>query len=682
MFHHGLEERFCNDNFMNRLIFLIFLVATTLCAHAQQDKRMQREQQLDTVTVRGHRVDRNVLSGRPVQLMQKEELEQLGLTNLADAVKRFAGTNVKDYGGIGGMKTVSVRNLGAHHTAVSYDGVTISNTQAGQVDIGRYTLDNIQTVSMAIGEQEDLMQSARHYAAAGILNMVTEKPHFENGRKDAVAFRIRGGSFGLVSPSLRYWRQLTGRTTLSVNGSYMRADGTYPFTLINGIEKTKEKRYNSDIYSWQGEANLYHTFKDNSQLDWKTCWYYSQRGLPGSVILYNNKSEERLWDEDFFTQAVYKRRLATDWELQARLKYTHSWNRYEDTDVKYPDGKQVDVDRQNEYYASATIGWHPTKTLSLALAQDLSFNNLRNNINIADNSDYPYPERFTSLTALTAQWRTHRLDINGNIVATYATEKVKSGRQPDDRKRLSPSLSLSYRLLQDQAFFLRAMVKNTFRMPSFNDLYYRRMGNTGLRPEKACEYNIGITWSGQPLRAVRYLSITVDGYFNDVTDKIVAFPSTYVWRMANFGKVHIKGVDMTLATEVPIERQMSVILTAAYTWQQAKDKLKESASYNRQLPYTPEHSGNLSLMMKNPWVNIGYSLLMQGKRWSSSQNTFEYQLKSYWEHTLTLSREFVQRWGRISVQGSVHNLTDTNYEIIKYYPMPGRSYHLSATITF
>ena len=260
------------------------MVATTLCAHAQQDKRMQREQQLDTVTVRGHRVDRNVLSGRPVQLMQKEELEQLGLTNLADAVKRFAGTNVKDYGGIGGMKTVSVRNLGAHHTAVSYDGVTISNTQAGQIDIGRYTLDNIQTVSMAIGEQEDLMQSARHYAAAGILNMVTEKPHFENGRKDAVAFRIRGGSFGLVSPSLRYWRQLTDRTTLSVNGSYMRADGTYPFTLINGIEKTKEKRYNSDIYSWQGEANLYHTFKDNSQLDWKTCWYYSQRGLPGAVV--------------------------------------------------------------------------------------------------------------------------------------------------------------------------------------------------------------------------------------------------------------------------------------------------------------------------------------------------------------------------------------------------------------
>ncbi|MBR6945878.1 MAG: TonB-dependent receptor, partial [Prevotella sp.] len=642
---------------MNRFLLFFLMVFLTLCSQAQDNRRMQREQQLDSVIVKGHRIDRNVLAGRPIQVMQKEELEQLGLTNLADAVKKFAGTNVKDYGGIGGMKTVSVRNLGAHHTAVSYDGITISNTQAGQIDIGRYTLDNIQSVSMAIGEQEELMQSARHYAAAGILNMLSERPHFENGRKDAMRFRLRAGSFGLFSPSLLYWRQLGNATTLSLNGSYMRADGTYPFTLINGIEKTKEKRYNSDIYSWQGEANIYHTFKDDSQLDWKACWYYSQRGLPGSVVLYNNRSEERLWDEDFFTQAIYKRRLSAHWNLQARMKYTHSWNRYEDTDVKYTDGKQVDVDRQNEYYGSATIGWNPIAILSLALAQDLSYNNLRNNINIANNSESPYPERFTSLTSLTAQLRTPRVDITGNIVATYATEKVKSGNQPNDRKRLSPSLSLSYRVLHDQALFLRAMMKSTFRMPSFNDLYYRRMGNTGLRPEIAREYNIGITWSGQPWRAVKYLSFTLDGYYNDVTDKIVAFPSTYVWKMANFGKVHIKGVDMTLATEIPASRQVSFIITAAYTWQQAIDKLEQSASYNRQLPYTPQHSGNLSLLVRNPWVNIGYSMLMQGKRWSSAQNTSEYSLDAYCEHTLTLSREFLLRWARMNIQGSIHNFT-------------------------
>jgi len=612
--------------------------------------------------------------------MQKEELEQLGLTSLADAVKRFAGTNVRDYGGIGGMKTVSVRNLGAHHTAVSYDGITVSNTQAGQVDIGRFSLDNVQTLSFAIGENDDWLQTARHYASAGVLSITTERPHFNDNRSHALRLQIKGGSFGLVSPTLRYWQRLGQRTTLALDGTYMRADGTYPFTLVNGRESTREKRYNSDIYSWKGEANLYHTFTDESQLDVKTYWYYSQRGLPGTVILYNKKSDERLWDEDFFTQASYSRRLGDQWQLRTRLKYTHSWNRYEDTDVKYDGGKQVDVNRQDEYYGSLILGWQPTEQLRLSLAEDLSWNTLRNNIKIGANPEFVYPKRFTSLTALNASYTLKRLEFNANVVATYANEHVAYGDDPADRHRLSPSLSMHYRLLPDRSFYLRAMWKNTFRMPTFNDLYYLRMGNPGLRPEKAQEFNIGITWSGRPCSFLSYLTLTVDGYYNDVTDKIVAFPSTYVWKMANFGKVKIHGIDATMSTEVPFSRTMSLVASAAYTWQQALDKLDSSPSYGKQLPYTPEHSGNLSLIFHNPWVNVGYSVIMQGRRWSSSQNTFEYEIDPFWEHTITFSRDLTLCSRLVKLQASIRNFTDEQYEIIKFYPMPGRSFHLTGTI--
>lgn len=93
---------------------------------------------------------------------------------MADAVRRFAGANVKDYGGIGGLKTVSIRNMGAAHTAVSYDGVAVSNCQAGQIDIGRFSLDNVSMLSLAIGQSEDLLQSARLYASAGVLGIETE----------------------------------------------------------------------------------------------------------------------------------------------------------------------------------------------------------------------------------------------------------------------------------------------------------------------------------------------------------------------------------------------------------------------------------------------------------------------------------------------------------------------------
>ena len=638
--------------------------------------------QLKQVDVAGHRTERNVLASKPIQQMQKAELEELGIQNLADAVKKFAGTNVRDYGGIGGMKTVSVRNLGAHHTAVSYDGVTVSNTQAGQIDVGRFSLDNMESLSLAIGADESLMQSARHYASAGVLSILTERPHFDEGKNSAFRFRLKGGSFGLVTPSLRYWQRIGEQTSLALNGSYMRADGVYPFVLVNGRERTNEKRYNSDIYTWQGEANLYHTFADKSQLDMKAYWFYSERGLPGSVTLYNPVSRERLWDEDFFAQAVYRKAFNEKWNLHARLKYTHTWNRYEDTNVKYDGGKQIDVNRQNEYYASATLGWSPVEVFRIALAEDAFYNDLRNNINTGSNPDYPFPKRITSLTALSAQWQWERLHVEGNVVGTYAHETVENGENPADKHRLSPCVSVSYRLLPNESLHLRAMWKNTFRMPSFNDLYYLRIGNSGLRPEKATEYNLGLTWSGRPFQAVKYVSATVDAYYNDVTDKIVAFPSTYVWKMANFGKVKIKGIDVTLATEVPIYHKVSAILTGAYTFQESLDKLKASASYNRQLPYTPKHSGNASLLIRNPWVNLGYSVLFQGERWSSSQQTAQYKLKAYSEHTVTLSREFRFKSCQLNLSGSIHNLFDKQYEIVKYYPMPGRSFSLIGTINF
>ena len=125
--------------------------------------------QIEKVTVTARRLPNKVASAVPIQTISRQDISQLGIQNMADAVRRFAGANVKDYGGIGGLKTVSIRNMGAAHTAVSYDGVAVSNCQAGQIDIGRFSLDNVSMLSLAIGQSEDLLQSARLYASAGVL---------------------------------------------------------------------------------------------------------------------------------------------------------------------------------------------------------------------------------------------------------------------------------------------------------------------------------------------------------------------------------------------------------------------------------------------------------------------------------------------------------------------------------
>ena len=129
-----------------------------LCAWASivvvtaQERDTTLERRIDEVTVTATPTPRRLTATIPVQVVTGEAIRTLGLQNMADAVRRFAGTTVRDYGGIGGMKTVSVRSLGAHHTAISYDQVAMSNTQAGQIDIGRLSLDNGAMLTLSVGQ--------------------------------------------------------------------------------------------------------------------------------------------------------------------------------------------------------------------------------------------------------------------------------------------------------------------------------------------------------------------------------------------------------------------------------------------------------------------------------------------------------------------------------------------------
>ena len=663
--------------------WVCWLVTVTLfpslaSAQEQKDTINGKVYQMEDVIVKARRMPAKITSATSIQVLSKEDLRNLGLQNMGDAVKRFAGTNVRDYGGIGGLKTVSVRNLGAAHTAVSYDGVAISNTQAGQIDIGRFSLDNVSSLSLAVGQDENMLQSARLYASAGVLNIETERPQFEENQRSITQMQMRGGSFGYLTPSIRYWQKMGESTSFSANASYLQADGSYPFKFKNGKYMTEEKRYNSDIESYQGEANLFHTFKDESELSAKAYYFRSERGLPGAVILYNPETDERLWDENFFTQAKYKREFSAKWKFQAQGKYNYSWNKYEDYGVEYQGGKQTNINRQHEFYFSAVVYHQMSSRFQFSVAQDGAINTLHTN-----GANSPEPTRYTSLTALNARYQHDRLKALGTLVATYITENVKTGNTPEDHKRLSPTLSLSWQPWEDEQLFVRTMYKNTFRVPTFSDLYYLRVGNTNLKPEKATEYTLGMTWSGKPFSFTDFVSLTLDGYYNEVDDKIIAFPSTYVWKMQNYGKVHITGIDLTFATALPLGRRMNLNMSGNYSWQKAIDVTNPNAkNYKHQLPYTPKHNGNLSATLEMPWVNIGYTMNMVSKRYYLAQNIADNEIDGYNEHTATLWREFNFAKSKLRLQAEIINLMNAQYDVIKDYPMPGRSWRITGTFNF
>ena len=661
---------------MSRKVFSAsLLLACGLCIHAQIDT-VGVVNHLQEVQVSADRVSSERSAATPIQSFRHADLQVLGIDNLADAVKKFAGAGVKDYGGVGGMKTVSLRNLGAPHTAVSYDGVILSNMQAGQIDIGRFSLDNVGQIALSVGQNNTLLQTARHYAAAAVLSVETAKPVFSHPQRHYVLrAMLKGGSFGYIAPSVRYWQKAGARTVVGADVSYLHADGGYPFTLKNGSVSTREERKNSDISLLQGELNLHHNFADNGNLHIKTYYYNAQRGLPGSVVLYVNNARERLWDEHFFVQGILEKPL---WQRRLRLKsvlkYGSSWNKYEDYAMHYIGGMQRDVNLQREYYASSTLGMSPLRGLSVALAQDIAVNTLHTNVGLQAN-----PLRLSLLTALKTRLENKRWMLESILLSTWMNEHVRVGAQPANRQRLSPMLSLSYRLLTGEQLFVRVMYKDIFRVPTFNELYYLRFGNTNLRSERTSEFNFGLTYQ-TPLWKRAELQATADVYRNIVRDKLVAFPTMYVWKMVNFGRVNATGCDATLRLSVQITKGMSAKVLASYSLQEAIDKTRKGTySYNKQLPYMPKHSAHAAIVLQLPWLNVAYAVSTNSERYSMMQQSYEYRLPPFTEHLLTLSREIQLKGSKLSLSATIQNITDAQYDIIQYYPMPGRSIQCTAS---
>ena len=113
---------------------------------------------------------------RPLATVQKLDgarLQALSSTSIADALKYFAGVQIKDYGGLGGVKTLNVRSLGAQHVGVYIDGVRITNAQNGTVDLGKYSLSTLESVSLYNANRLELCQAPSEFASGATVYLQT-----------------------------------------------------------------------------------------------------------------------------------------------------------------------------------------------------------------------------------------------------------------------------------------------------------------------------------------------------------------------------------------------------------------------------------------------------------------------------------------------------------------------------
>lgn len=632
--------------------------------------------QLQTVEVVETARTRVLKSATPMQTLGRMEMLRMGVTDIADALNRLPGITLRDYGGAGGLKTVNVRGFGAQHTGVSYDGVLLSNCQSGEIDVSRYALDNVESLTLMVGDHADLFIPARQASTAAVL-IIETLSQLPADNMPHLTTRLRWGSFGYISPFIRYVQRLGKTFTFSTSGEYVYAENDYPFRLRNITLVTHEHRTNSRMNSVHGEANLLWQPDRWHQLTTKVYYYDNNRQLPGQVRYYTNITGEELHDRNFFVQSRYTQRSHNDsWALRWYGKYNWAASKYRDR--MYANGVNDADYWQREAYTSVALLWQPAYHWALDWSADYAFNNLSS---APDAVGRPY--RHTVLQTLSGKYVSARWTVLGRVLHSLYLNRVHEGVAAHNMRRWSPSLSASYRLLPDEQLYVRASYKDIFRAPTFNESYYRHYGSATLSPELTHQLNLGVTWGWQSMSQLTG-QLSLDGYLNRVTNKIVAVPyNMFVWTNINVGRVDIKGVDASLKTSYRLADSQQLLFSGGYSYQRAANHTnKQSKYYGHQVAYMPLHSGSAAISWQNKWVNVAVHGSGISGRWTNNEHYPGTYVPGYWEIGLSLDKQLHWQRQRLEVRADLKNMLNRQYEIVRLYPMPRMSWQLDLKYEF
>ena len=651
--------------------------------------RIDSIQHLSQVTVVGNL--KPFVEVIPAQTLSGKRLEGLNSHSVADAIRYFSGVQIKDYGGVGGVKTVDIRSMGTNHLGVFYDGIQLGNAQNGQIDLGKFSLDNIEEVTVYNGQKSEIFQSAKDFGSAGTVYLRSRRPRFDDDKRMNVNVTMRTGSFGLANPSMRIDYKLSEKVSSTVSAEYTYATGKYKFRYRKVFSDgtlawdTTATRQNGDIGALRVEGGLYGTMNRGS---WnaKAYYYDSEKGIPGAIVNNVWKNSQRQWDRNFFAQGSLRKSIGERYTMMVNAKYAHDYMRYlnPDTTLMYIDNEFW----QDELYVSMANRVRITDGWDVNLSTDYQWNHLDANL-----ANFGYPTRHTGLVALATAYRWQRFKAQASLLGTFVADRFKVrnngeeiARKKSSTSRLTPAVFVSYQPLAEQALTVRAFYKRVFRMPTFNDLYYTDIGNANLNPEYSTQYDIGAVYRTDfDASVVRSVDLSVDGYYNIIDDKIIAVPKgngQYRWMMMNIGKVKIRGVDVTgkmtfsLPYGIMLEGGLSYTYQRAQDYSDPSDCLDEAGTYKGQIAYIPRHSG--SVIAQAAWrsFELNYSFIYVGERYHNSSNIQANYEQPWYTHDLSAGYKF--KLGKVAVRAvaEVNNIFDQQYDVIRNYPMPGRNYKL------
>lgn len=620
-----------------------------------------QEKELNEVKV----VKEQVLKSNQDFVLKKAAIQTKQADDLGDLLKHVPGITLKNYGGLGGLKTISARGINGAHTGIYVDEFLLPNNLNGQIDLSNVQVENIEELKFTYFTKINKIQPVSSFFTSNNLFLSTFENYFVRDTFQ-LKYQTKIGSFRQFDNYLSV-KLSDSNKYISAFVKYKQAKGNFPFSFQNYKQTIIDKRVNNDFKEFFAGLNMGKLLRKGGQIRLMNQYHQADKGLPGAYILYNSFASQRLYEKTMTNNLYYSPKSGK--RNSGRIYLSNINNELNYIDSSYLN--EVNFLKNNFFTNHTTLGllhkFRSNKS-SVTTGIEEEYSTLIGS-NYVQKIQRFHTKMMVNFGIELPKW---------NLDFLFGLQHVNNEGPNGIYEKFSYNPTISYTSKNPFPIIgdFHLILKRSLRMPTFSELYYNQMGNLDLLPEIANQFSFG-SYYGFDLKR-QQLSFNYNAFVNSVENKIVAVPTKnlFVWSIQNVENVFIYGIESTLNHRYQ-QNEFQVASTVNYTFQKVLNNDKTSSIYRHQIAYMPVHTANFSLnfQLKNTGFTINSNYVSM--RYALNENLVSNEIQAFNTIDFSINYHFKYRNNRINCYFTTKNITNTSYQYIKNYVMPGRNYLLS-----
>jgi outer membrane cobalamin receptor len=564
---------------------------------------------------------------------------------------------VKSYGSAGSLVSLSLRGTGSNHTQVSWNGFPLNSPATGQADLSLIPAGTVQSVEIIYGASGALYGSGTFGGLVDIRN----EPDFRN--RISVDYSFGAGSYGTLGHLLnlktgnQHWQYHLSAVTGKAENDFFYRDH-YRFNAPR-VKATHNSYHTLGIIQ-----NVFYNGRKGNYFEAGMWHQYKYKDIPSQMGSYrvSNASQK---DSIFRTYLSY-RKTFTRSMLLIKAAYFADYLRYTDkierSDPEYSVFSNIATRRfmtEAEFRHYLASSW----VFGAGAAYNFLAGNSGNFGGYLSENEYAL---HASVKFTKSDW------IFNAAIRKEFYEDVDP----------SPQYAVGLRHRIGEWLTLRTGISSKFRKPTFNEKYWKPGGNPSLRPEKGWGGDLAVEFllSGQSSNTGQ-TEITVNGYYQ-VIENWIQWIIKDSLTPVEYKKVHAKGVEVSLTSKfslIGLDNRFDF----SYNYRQSviMDTYDDNMLFRgNQLAYVPKHSARISFTTGYRGIQAGLQYHFTGSRETVESADESLRLPPYGLVDLVAGYTGEFKNMRPGLYFRMENIFNRQYEVIRSFPMPGRTFYITATM--